>query len=121
MNASRMMNEAIFKIYMQGKKNLEQFDADGSFDGYDDDFKKIIRDLKLSQTILEEKQPAYKERYDRLMEMQQSFTPEQRDFICYQIGDWYCEWKDKMWVDGKENQHWLGRGKEDLKTMICGD
>jgi hypothetical protein len=115
------VNEAVFKMYMASKKNLEQFDADGGLDGFDDDFKNVISDLKLYHTLLEEKEPAYKERYDRIMAMQKSFTPEQRDFICYQIGDWYCEWQDKMWVDDKPNQHWLGRGKEDLKTMICGD
>ncbi len=49
------------------------------------------------------------------------FTSLQRDRICYQIGDWYVEWKDRMWVDGKPNQHWLGVAKEQLKTMICGE
>ena len=48
-------------------------------------------------------------------------TSRQQDFICYQIGEWYCNWEGKMWVDGKPNQHWLGVAKEQLKTMVCGD
>jgi hypothetical protein len=65
--------------------------------------------------------PELKGRYERHIALQATFTPEQIDFICYQIGDWYCEWQHKMWVDGKPNQHWLGMAKEQLKTMICGD
>ena len=53
--------------------------------------------------------------------MFETFTPEQKDFICSQIGWWYLMWKDRMWVEDKPNQHWLGTGKEHLKTMICGD
>jgi hypothetical protein len=49
------------------------------------------------------------------------FTTQQIDHICYQIGEWYIQWQEKMWVDGKPNQHWLGFAKEELKTMICGD
>jgi hypothetical protein len=48
-------------------------------------------------------------------------TTEQIDHICYQIGEWYLQWQDKMWVDGKPNQHFLGFAKEQLKEMICGD
>lgn len=49
------------------------------------------------------------------------FTTKQIDHICYQIGEWYTQWENKMWIDGKPNQHWLGFAKEELKTMICGD
>lgn len=65
--------------------------------------------------------PGIKESYERQQAMFKSLTREQIDHICYQIGDWYIEWQDKMWVDGKPNQHWLGVAKEQLKTMICGD
>ena len=47
------------------------------------------------------------------------FTQEQQDYICYQIGEWYLDWKNKMVVDG--GQHRLGFAKELLKTMIVGD
>lgn len=49
------------------------------------------------------------------------FTTAQIDHICYQIGEWYIQWEQKMWVDGKPNHHWLGFAKEELKTLICGD
>lgn len=49
------------------------------------------------------------------------FTTNQIDHICYQIGEWYIQWQNKMWVDGKPNQHYLGFAKEQLKEMICGD
>lgn len=45
-----------------------------------------------------------------------TFTPEQIDHICYQIGDWYLMMKPLL-----EGQHNLGYMKEKLKTMICGD
>lgn len=44
------------------------------------------------------------------------FTPEQTDWICYQIGEWYLEWKHKI---GGEHQHRLGYAKEILKIMCC--
>jgi len=42
------------------------------------------------------------------------FTPEQVDWICYQIGDWYLQMKPLL-----EGQHNLGYMKERLKLMIC--
>jgi hypothetical protein len=71
--------------------------------------------------LLEQIDPGIAERYQRRKAMQKSFSYEQIDFICYQTGDWYIEWQDKMWVDSKPNQHWLGVAKEQLKTMICGE
>ncbi len=48
------------------------------------------------------------------------FTNEQIDWICYQIGDWYIEWRHKI-ANYEEKTHNLGLAKEGLKTMICGD
>lgn len=45
-----------------------------------------------------------------------NFTQDQKDFICYQIGDWYLMMKPLL-----EVQHNLGFMKEKLKTMICGE
>ena len=45
------------------------------------------------------------------------FSDFQRDFICYQIGDWYCMWKN-MITDSQT--HRLGYAKEMLKIMITG-
>lgn len=50
------------------------------------------------------------------MSKHRPFTQQQVDFICYQIGEWYLEWKGKI-ANGKE--HHLGRAKEELKMMIC--
>jgi hypothetical protein len=48
-----------------------------------------------------------------------SFTPQQEDFICYQIGEWYLRWKISI-ANFKEGTHRLGFAKEQLKEMICG-
>jgi len=45
-----------------------------------------------------------------------AFTSKQIDHICYQIGEWYLMMKPLL-----EGQHNLGRMKEKLKIMICGD
>lgn len=48
------------------------------------------------------------------------FTKQQVDFICYQIGEWYVQWKNQL-VDYETKTHRLGYAKEDLKTIICGE
>ena len=57
------------------------------------------------------------------------FTYLQADFICYTIGEWYLNWKDKMVdkvsvseeCDGLHVVHNLGFAKEQLKIMLCGE
>ena len=59
------------------------------------------------------------------MEHRPEFTREQEDWICYQIGEWYFDWKDKLidcisplcddCVTDK-----LGVAKEELKIILCG-
>lgn len=51
------------------------------------------------------------------MEHRPEFTREQEDWICYQIGEWYLEWKNKI-VSG-ECCHKLGIAKEHLKMILC--
>lgn len=48
------------------------------------------------------------------------FTKQQVEFICYQIGEWYVQWKNQL-VDYENRTHRLGYAKEDLKTIICGE
>lgn len=48
-----------------------------------------------------------------------NFTRSQVDYICFQIGDWYMEWKSKL-VNYDERTHQLGVAKEQLKEKICG-
>jgi len=45
-----------------------------------------------------------------------NFTQQQKDWICYQIGDWYLMMKPLL-----EGQHNLGYMKEKLKLMVCDD
>jgi len=45
-----------------------------------------------------------------------NFTQDQKNFICYQIGDWYLMMKPLL-----EGQHNLGYMKEKLKIMVCDD
>jgi hypothetical protein len=47
------------------------------------------------------------------------FTKQQVDFICYQIGEWYVQWKNQL-VDYDAKTHRLGYAKELLKERICG-
>lgn len=47
------------------------------------------------------------------------FTKQQVDFICYQIGEWYVQWKNQL-VDYEAKTHRLGQAKEALKERICG-
>lgn len=44
------------------------------------------------------------------------FTDEQRDYICYMIGEWYLRWKNK--ITDNDNPHRLGIAKEQLKEFI---
>ncbi len=48
------------------------------------------------------------------------FTKQQVDFICYEIGEWYLQWKNRL-VDYETRTHRLGFAKEELKTIICGE
>ena len=54
------------------------------------------------------------------MPYEPNFTQEQKDWICYQIGEWYIEWKQKL-VNYEDRTHRLGVAKELLKSKICGD
>lgn len=113
------MNYEVYRMYCQDRKLIEK--AKTAAKDLTKSELSLIADMKMGHAILEATEPDYVRRYNMEKEMFKSFTPEQRDFICNQIGWWYIMWKDKMWVEDKPNQHWLGRGKEELKTMICGE
>lgn len=49
-----------------------------------------------------------------------NFTQEQKNFICYQIGEWYLSVKDRL-VNYEDRTHKLGSAKELLKAMVCDD
>jgi len=52
--------------------------------------------------------------------MSLGFTTQQIDHICYQIGEWYLNWRDCL-MNWEQKTHKLGFAKEQLKEMICGD
>lgn len=119
------MNQVIFNLYVNAKKCLADFKKEAVEYKPDEvlgeEVLNMVSAWKDIISSVESSNPEVKEYYERTKRMQESFSYQQRDFICYQIGDWYLEWQDKMWVDGKPNQHWLGTAKEQLKAMICGD
>jgi hypothetical protein len=78
--------------------------------------KSLLADLKLSHTILDEHKGEYLARYNMEKAMWATFSREQQDFICAQIGHWYYMMKPLL-----EGSHNLGYMKEVLKNMICGD
>ena len=112
------MNEALFRMYCDTKK-LIKFALKTEIAGVEE--RELIQDWKRAIEIFDNSSPDYSKRYERLVKNQESFTPEQQDFICYQIGEWYMEWKDRIVVDLKEGTHRLGFAKEQLKTLICGE
>lgn len=113
------MNYGVYRMYAESKKMVDKLEANRD-QGSEAELS-LLADMKLSQAIMDEQEPAYAARYKMEQTMFATFTREQVDFICAQIGWWYLMWENKMWVEDTPNQHWLGRGKEDLKTMICGD
>lgn len=92
------MNDAIFKMFME-TRNLLNRASIPEIKGVEE--RQLIYDLKVAIDVLEQTSPDYKVRYERLLKNQESFTPEHIDFICYQIGDWYLEWKHRIIVDLK--------------------
>ncbi len=113
------MNYGVYRMYAESQRMIKK--AEACEEELGEAELSLIADMKLSQAILEEAVPEYAARYKMEQTMFDTFTPEQKDFICAQIGHWYLMWKDRMWVDNQPNQHWLGRGKEELKMMVCGD
>lgn len=113
------MNYQVYEMYFKMKRMVAEV---GVCENKDDENVKIfLIDVELGIKALEEDYPEILERYNNEKKMFATFTPEQQNFICCQIGMWYVLWKDKMWVDEKPNQHWLGTAKEQLKNMICGE
>ena len=112
------MNDALFRMYCDTKKLIERA-SKSEIPGAEE--RELISEWQNAIAVLDLTCKDYKERYERLKRNQDSFTPEQVDFICYQIGDWYMEWKDRIVIDLKKGTHRLGYAKEKLKSIICGD
>lgn len=100
----------LYSIYVETRAAMDRTSSDAY----------IFELNKNMMESLERADPTIKSRYERNKKVQESFTPEQIDFICYQIGDWYLEWKEKM-ATGEGKCHRLGVAKEYLKIKICGE
>jgi hypothetical protein len=111
------MNDGLFAWYKSMKKLIK----DAGEDDKDDVVQETVEGWLISIETIEQGCPDIKERYERIKAIQDSFTPEQIDFICYEIGDWYLAWKERIIVDLDQGTHRLGYAKEQLKSMICGD
>lgn len=106
------MNKTLFDWYKDIKKNLVIAQENK------DDLR--INEFIQSLNVINESSPGIEEHYERYEKMVKSFSPEQIDFICYQISDWYLTWKSRIVID-EGSGHRLGFAKEALKSMICGD
>jgi len=111
------MNNTIFKMYIETRTLIKRTST-SEIKGFEE--RQLLQECNQAIEILERTDPNYKSRYEQLIKTQTSFTPEQIDFICYQIGDWYLEWKDRLVIDPQNGTHRLGYAKEQLKNLICG-
>ncbi len=83
---------------------------------FDEQIDEMIKGWQEVIDIIDKSHPQIKRWYMRKKEMQKTFTQDQINFICEQIGDWYLMMKPLL-----EGQHNLGHMKEKLKIMICGE
>jgi hypothetical protein len=109
----RKMHDTIYQIYKLTKQMIEKADKCCEKDHSEEAPFKEWREAIESFDSLGR---GYAEQYEREKRVIASFTQEQIDHICFQIGDWYLMMKPLL-----EGQHNLGHMKEKLKTMICGD
>jgi len=108
------MNESLYEVYAKTKNLIKR--TKECEKGCSHEEEPIFKEW---ETIIESIEKAYPDivgMYERRQEVINSFTREQIDHICYQIGDWYLMMKPLL-----EGQHNLGHMKEKLKTMICGE
>lgn len=110
-----MNSESIYELYCRTKKLVNDFEQERT-DDEPQEVLDMVKGWKESNEFIEEKYPQIISMYARRQAVINSFSREQIDHICYQIGDWYCMMKPLL-----EGQHNLGYMKEKLKTMICGD
>lgn len=82
----------------------------------DEQIDEMIKGWQEVIDMMDKSHPQIKDWYIRKKEMQKTFTTDQINFICEQIGDWYLMMKPLL-----EGQHNLGYMKEKLKIMICGE
>lgn len=113
------MNKTLYDWYENSRDSLTRYELE--LQGQephevDLEVEEMMRGWKEAINIIEKSYPGVKLWYERKVQLQTSFTSEQINFICEQIGDWYLMMKPLL-----EGQHNLGHMKERLKIMICGE
>ena len=109
------MNNPFYELYKTSRNLLDRYNMEKDKDdppGLED----VVKGWREIIDAIHESHPQVKNWYEKNKSIQKSFSKEQIDHICYQIGDWYLIRKPLL-----EGQHNLGYMKEKLKTMICGD
>lgn len=104
------MKDIEYEIYKKIKKFIEHVERSN------DDLEEHLIEWRESIKNMDAAHNGYAGRYEREKAVIASFTPEQINHICCQIGDWYLMMKPLL-----EGQHNLGHMKEKLKIMICGE
>ncbi len=111
--------DPIYKWYENSCNTLARYELDKQGQEpheIDEQIDEMIKGWQEVIDMIDKTHPHFKVFYMRKQEMQKSFTPDQINFICDQIGDWYLDVKELL-----EGQHNLGYMKEKLKVMICGE
>lgn len=108
------MHDYIYELYVRTKKLIRL--SKECENGCDHKDEPMFKEWEQAIESIEKAHPDIIGRYERRENVIKSFTRDQIDHICYQIGDWYLMMKPLL-----EGQHNLGYMKEKLKTMICGE
>lgn len=114
------MNDILYKLYSSARRIVDKLETERK-KGESPAVLYLITSWNETILALEKRHPEFKRKYENNELYKNSLNIYQKQYICSQIGDWYEDWKDKMWIDEKPNQHWLGQAKEELKNKICGD
>lgn len=113
------MSNALYEWYENSCNSLAKYELQKQGHEpheFDEQIDKMVKGWQEVIDIVNQYHPEIKELYMHKKEIQKSFTLEQVNFICEQIGDWYLMIKPLL-----EGQHNLGHMKERLKIMICGE
>lgn len=113
------MSKTLYDWYENSCDSLARYELEKQgqeLNEIDEQIDEMIKGWQEVINVIDQSHPHIKERYMQKKNIQKSFTQEQIDHICYQIGDWYLMMKPLL-----EGQHNLGYMKEKLKIMICGD
>lgn len=118
MRRKRIMNK-LYEWYENSCNSLAKYELEKQGQEpheVDEQIDEMVKGWQEVIGVIDQSHPQIREWYVRKKDIIKSFTPEQIDHICYQIGDWYLLMKPLL-----EGQHNLGHMKEKLKIMICGE